>query len=112
MIRRLFPEPETPDWGESFETLLEHGGVRIERIVSAPGTRSGPYDQGHAEWVCLLQGSATLEVEDEILSIRAGDAVFLPAHAVHRVTETSADPPCVWLAVHILGATPARDPSA
>ena len=100
-IRRLFPEPEMPARGERFETLLESGKLRIERILSAPGSASGPYDQERDEWVLLLQGSAVLEVEGERVELTAGEALWLPAHTVHRVLDTSDDPPCVWLAVHI-----------
>ena len=44
-VRRLFPEPDIPPKGERLETLLERVGLRIERILSAPGSASGPYDQ-------------------------------------------------------------------
>jgi len=99
-IRRLFPEPDLPCGGERFETLLETQGLRIERILSAPGSASGPYDQDMDEWVLLLQGEALLEIEGERVNLKAGEALSIPAHARHRVLDTSADPSCIWLAVH------------
>jgi cupin 2 domain-containing protein len=100
-VRRLFPESGVPPRGERIETLLARSGVRIERILSAPGSASGPYDQERDEWVLLLQGRALLEVEGERVELDAGEALWLPARRVHSVLDTSEDPPCVWLAVHI-----------
>jgi len=106
-IRRLFPEPHMPTAGERFETLMERSGVCIERILSAPGSASGPYDQERDEWVLLLQGRALLEVEEEgevkRVELDAGQVLLLPAHRRHSVLDTSADPPCIWLAVHLAG---------
>ncbi|MGA1199705.1 MAG: cupin, partial [Candidatus Latescibacterota bacterium] len=28
------------------------------------------------------------------------DHILIPAHKKHRVTHTSTDPPCIWLAIH------------
>ncbi len=89
---------------ERFDTVLEHGGVRFERIVSL-GQASPPgfwYDQAQDEWVILLQGEAVLRFEDADadLPLHAGDWVFIAAHRRHRVVQTSATAPCVWLAVH------------
>lgn len=99
---RIFPAT-APASGERFETLLERRNLRIERILSAPGSASGPYDQPQDEWVLLAQGQARLEVDGEPVTLTAGEALFLSAHTPHRVLDTSADPPCVWLAVHIHG---------
>jgi cupin 2 domain-containing protein len=94
--------PDRPLTDEQYDPLLDHAGVRIERIVSTGQTapETGWFDQADDEWVCLLQGRARLEVEggDETDLVR-GDWMFLPAHCRHRVTHTQADPPTVWLAV-------------
>jgi cupin 2 domain-containing protein len=100
-VMQLFPDSDIPTTGERFEELLTRRNVRIERIVSAPGSVSGPYDQIQNEWVLLLQGRALLDVDGERLELQAGEALFLPAHCLHRVLDTSAEPPCIWLAVHI-----------
>ncbi len=96
----LFQDAAPPADGERFESLLKRGGLHIERIVSSPRPEDGLYDQPHDEWVCLLQGSAALWVDGETVTLEAGDTLLLPAHTPHRVTRTSADPPCLWLAVH------------
>lgn len=99
---RIFPAT-VPARGERFDALLDCRNVCIERILSAPGSASGPYDQDQDEWVLLLQGQARLEVEGQPVRLAAGEALFIPAHTPHRVLDTSADPPCIWLAVHIHG---------
>lgn len=93
---------------EMFDTLLEDGAVTIERIVSTGQTapESGWFDQPDDEWVCILEGAARVEIEGEAdeLTLTRGAWLFLPAHCRHRVTWTQADPPTVWLAVHIYPA--------
>ncbi len=87
--------------GEVFEDLLRRGPVRIERILSIGEPDDVLYDQDQDEWVLLLQGDARLWVDGEDLRLGPGDAVFIPAHTRHRVTATTRDPPCIWLAIHI-----------
>jgi cupin 2 domain-containing protein len=87
---------------ELFTTLLESANVRIERIVSQ-GQASPPgfwYNQEQHEWVIVLKGMAKLRFEDEIVELRPGDFVNIPAHKKHRVEWTTADEPTVWLTVH------------
>lgn len=89
---------------EQFTELLRRPGLAIERIVST-GQASPPgfwYDQAQDEFVLLLQGSASLQVEGEAAprALVAGDWAHLPAHRRHRVERTQAEPPTVWLAVH------------
>lgn len=99
----LFDLPaQLPD-REIFEALLPDQGVLIERIVSSGQvTPAGQwYNQERDEWVALLQGSAEITWEDgRRRQLQTGDWLLLPAHEKHRVTYTSADPPCIWLAVH------------
>ena len=81
----LFDLPgELPD-GELFEPVAEGADVLVERIV-------------------LLRGEAELAFADgSRLRLSPGDHLLLAAGVRHRVERTSADPPCVWLAVHARG---------
>jgi len=99
--------PSSPQPDELFTTLAALPGLRIERIVSTG--QSSPdnfwYDQEWDEFVLLVAGAATLQVEggsDRLLS--PGDWVLLPAHTRHRVAATAATTatggPTVWLAIH------------
>ena len=91
---------------ELIEILVEHPGLRIERIVST-GQASPPgfwYQQPEHEFVLLLHGTAslTLEREDGGLQqhrLQPGDWLLLPAHCRHRVDSTAADTATVWLAL-------------
>jgi cupin 2 domain-containing protein len=97
----LFADLPKPETGEAFAEVLRRGNVHIERIVSSAAPEPVLYDQTQDEWVLLLTGAATIDVAGEVLELTAGDHLFIPAHCPHRLLATSADPPCVWLAVHI-----------
>ncbi|RLS36762.1 MAG: cupin domain-containing protein [Planctomycetota bacterium] len=87
---------------EVISTLIEATNLRIERIVSHG--HSSPagfwYDQEQQEWVMLLTGQAKLRLEDQLIEMKAGDYLNIPAHMKHRVEWTTPDEPTVWLAVH------------
>lgn len=87
---------------EKFDVLLQQPGVRIERIVSTGQCSPHDfwYDQDEHEWVMVLQGRGVLEFEDGAqVVLQQGDYLFIPAHQKHRVQETSAEQPTVWLAL-------------
>ena len=91
---------------EEFKDLLNKPGLRIERIVSRGQTSESDfwYDQREDEWVVLLEGEAIIEYADgEKDELAKGDYVFIPAMKKHRVTYTSTEPACVWLAVFFGG---------
>ncbi len=101
---RLFADLNGPRDAEAFETLLEGGPFRLQRIVST-GQATPPgewYDQDDDEWVVLLQGAADLRLADETQPRRLapGDWLLLPAGCRHRVEWTAVDGPTVWLALH------------
>jgi len=88
---------------EIFRDIIRTPELLIEKIVSSGQvTPAGEwYDQEKDEWVILLRGNATLLFENqEPTELWPGDFVFIPAHCRHRVEKTSAQPECIWLAVH------------
>lgn len=97
----LFQGLPKPAVGEVFEELLRRRNLVIERIVSSDAPDPTLYDQEQDEWVLLVQGQATLELAGERVDLAPGDHLFIPAHTPHRVLRTSAEPPCLWLAVHL-----------
>ncbi len=104
-MNSLFSIPaELPRPGEFSEILARSGEIIVERIIShGHATPPGAwFDQEKDEWVALLQGAARLSFSDGSgLEMRAGDWIFIPAHRRHRVEKTTADPPCIWIALHI-----------
>ena len=88
---------------ELFEDILITDRFKIERIVSK-GHASPEgfwYDQDQNEWVILLKGRAGLlfEGNDNLIELKPGDYINIPAHLKHRVEWTDPDIETVWLAV-------------
>ena len=97
--KNLFDLPALPLEQELITLLAQSDNVRVERIVST-GQTTGWYDQAEAEFVALLQGEAELTWQDgSVTVLAAGDTLTIPPHRRHRVSRTSAQPPCVWLCV-------------
>jgi cupin 2 domain-containing protein len=92
----------TPGGPELVESLFR-GNIRIERIISnGQTTPEGEwYDQDKDEFVALLQGEARIQFKTASeFNLVKGDSLFIPAHVFHRVTYTSGNPCCIWLAIH------------
>lgn len=104
-LNNIFSELPAQLPTELFQTLAENPHVKIERIISQ-GQASPPdfwYDQVHAEWVILLQGHARLQFAKDrtIITLTAGDYLFIPAHEKHRVDWTDPATISIWLAIHL-----------
>ena len=89
---------------ELFEQIICNSSFKLERIISKghSTTKGQWYDQGKDEWVILLKGSAGLviEGEGEMVVLKPGDYVLLPAHLKHRVEWTDPDEETIWLAMY------------
>lgn len=100
----LFEQIPTSNPEELFHSLLATNTFKLERIVSFGQTSPEGfwYDQPLAEWVVLLKGGATIQIEGEPQprQLAPGDILYLPAHQRHRVESTSTTEPTVWLALH------------
>jgi len=102
----LFRLPTELLGAELVERIVGGDDVLVERIVSTgQATPPGEWlEQDRDEWVALLQGEAELSFEDGTrAALRRGDALLIGAGTRHRVERTSAEPPCIWLAVHAAG---------
>jgi cupin 2 domain-containing protein len=89
----------TPQSGETFTTLLEHKNIKINRIVSSDDLDAKVYIQEEEEWLVVLEGQATLLLNDEKKTLLKGDTLFIPAKTPHSILHTKSN--TVWLAVHI-----------
>jgi cupin 2 domain-containing protein len=86
---------------ETFRTLLNLPGFRLEQIVSnGQASEEGFwYDQKQPEWVMLARGEAMLRFDPGgDVALKSGDFLLIAAHTRHRVESVSAD--AVWLALH------------
>jgi cupin 2 domain-containing protein len=97
MKGRLNDPDSAPGTGERVHRLAEVGRVVIDQILS--GRLDGPIDYRPDvdEWVAVLAGGATIDVDGERVRLGPGDWVVLPAHTPHRLVET--DPGTSWLTV-------------
>jgi cupin 2 domain-containing protein len=102
----LYELPEALPADELFDPLAIGDRVLVERIVSTgQSTAAGEWlESERDEWVVLLQGDAEIGFADGTRTrLVPGDHVLLPAGLRHRVERTSAEPACIWLAVHAEG---------
>lgn len=88
---------------EVFENLLNTEHFKMERILSkGHKTPQGEwYDQDQNEWVLLLKGAARIKIAEqaELILLKAGDYLLIPAHQKHRVEWTAEEEVTVWLAL-------------
>ncbi|APW48436.1 cupin [Rhodoferax antarcticus] len=98
-MSNLFADATPPEQGERFETLLNQRGVVIERIVSSSRIARERYVQAQDEWVVLLQGEATLDVDGRAIALTSGGYLFLPAETPHMVLSVTEG--ALWLAIHL-----------
>ncbi len=89
---------------ELIEEITSGASFKLKRIVSkGHATPQGEwYDQEREEWVILLKGNADIRIDgkSEVVSLKPGDYIHLPAHKKHRVERTEPDTETVWLALH------------
>jgi cupin 2 domain-containing protein len=91
---------QIPPKGEIFDTLLEDKNIKINRIVSSDILDDELYIQDEDEWVVLIKGSATIEMDGREIYLKSGDTLFIPSKTPHRVVKTQRD--TLWLCIHIL----------
>ena len=96
---RLPGGASAPVSGEHVERLLADRGVTVEHILSGELELPVEYFQDDDEWVTVVEGEATLDVDGETIEMTAGAWVFLPRRTPHRLLEVR--PGTRWLAVHI-----------
>jgi len=84
---------------ENFTTLLEHKNIKINRIISSDHIEAKEYIQEEDEWLVLLEGEATLRIENEEKILTRGETLFIPAKVPHSVLKTNSG--TVWITVHI-----------
>ena len=90
----------TPNIGEDFTTLLETENIKIARIVSSDKLEPKEYCQEEDEFVILIAGKATLELNGKKITLNKGDTLSIPAKTKHKVLSTQKG--TLWIAVHII----------
>ncbi len=88
----------TPNTGEDFTTLLKKENIKIERIVSSDKLENKEYCQKEDEFVILLEGIATLEINGKNKILTKGDTLYIPAKTKHKVLSTQKG--TLWIAIY------------
>jgi cupin 2 domain-containing protein len=98
-VIKLFPENPQPGV-EQFRDLLSGKRFVVEHIISHGEVCEADFwfDHSKKEWAALIQGKVTMEFEDGILELEAGDSLIFQPHQKHKITKTTVD--AVWIAVH------------
>ena len=106
-LTRLLREPLYDAQGARLArgTAARKLGASID--VLAPGKRGCPYHLHHAqeEMFIVIGGSGTLRVAGEMLPLKAGDVIFIPAGPdyPHQIINTS-DAPLKYLSISTMEA--------
>ena len=79
-------------WG-SFENLLDESYCKVKRIIVKPdqGLSYQYHHESTEHWV-VVQGEATVTLDDEEYEYHVGDVVEIPVGTKHRVENKSLDP--------------------
>ena len=97
-VRYAVGESATRPWG-SWEVLATGEGYTLKRIVVNPGQRlSLQYHRFRAEHWTVVQGVAEAQINDRLSSLTAGESVYVPLGAHHRLRNIS-DTPLVMIEV-------------
>ena len=103
MLANLFAELPQAIPDEITQTLFTADNLWIERIISQGQASPAGfwYDQSQSEWVLLLRGAARIQLEEspELIELRPGDHLHIPAQQKHRVDWTTPTEATVWLAI-------------
>ena len=93
------------DWdrhSEYTEIILAGDDWRLERIISCGqiSPKDFWYEQSEDEWVMVIQGMGEIMWEDgSRCLLNKGEYVLIPKICKHRVSMTSVDLECIWLAL-------------
>ena len=72
-------------WG-NYTVLEEDRGFKVKRIEVLPGKRlSYQKHAQRAEHWFVVEGTAKVTLDDEEITVRAGEAIDVPVGAAHRV---------------------------
>jgi mannose-6-phosphate isomerase-like protein (cupin superfamily) len=83
---------ETRPWG-AFHVLEEGPGFKVKRITVNPGGRLSLQSHKHrAEHWTVVNGIATVTVDQSVTDLKRGQAADIPLGAKHRLENFGAEP--------------------
>ena len=76
---------ETRPWG-NYTILDENNHFKVKRIVVKPGQRlSYQFHYKREENWTIVEGEATIILDDNQLTVKVGQSIFIPIRAKHRI---------------------------
>ena len=88
-VKTRINHTEERPWG-SFENLLDEEYCKVKRIIVKPGQRlSYQYHYKRTEHWVIVQGAATVTLDDKIHTFIEGDVVQIEYGTKHRVENKS-----------------------
>ena len=76
---------EQRPWG-IYEILLETEYTKVKQITVNPGQRlSYQYHSKRQEFWTIVNGSATIVLDDEKILVAQGESIYIPLGAKHRI---------------------------
>ncbi len=82
---------ETRPWG-AFHVLDEQPGFKVKRISVNPGGRLSLQSHKHRyEHWTVVNGTATVTVDDKVVAFTRGQSVDIPFGSKHRLENLGAD---------------------
>lgn len=83
---------EVRPWG-SYEVLLDTPSYKVKRIVvTAQQQLSYQYHTKRQEHWTIVEGQADVVLDDVVHSLTAGEHMFIPLQAKHRIKNTGSMP--------------------
>ncbi|WP_262150888.1 phosphomannose isomerase type II C-terminal cupin domain [Chryseobacterium foetidum] len=85
-------------WG-TYYVLADEVNYKLKRIVVNPGKRlSYQYHYKRQEQWTVIEGDATVVLDDKEINLKYGESIFIPLGAKHRMMNLS-DQPVVFIEV-------------
>lgn len=85
-------------WGKYYVLADEHN-YKLKRIVVNPGQKlSYQYHSKRQEQWTIVEGNATVILDDQEISLTYGESIFIPLGAKHRIINRT-DEPVVFIEV-------------
>jgi len=83
---------EVRPWG-TYEVLLDEATYKVKRIVVQPSQQlSYQFHMQRQEHWTIVQGQADVVLNDVTHSLQAGEHMFIPLQAKHRIKNTGSIP--------------------
>ena len=83
---------EVRPWG-SYEVILDTSNYKVKRIVvNANQQLSYQYHHKRQEHWTVVEGQAEVVLDDVTYSLTAGEHIFIPLQAKHRIKNPGAEP--------------------